>query len=92
MQSTILDEIQRLNVTEGIAPLEDYIKSPAWAEIEAQGKEYRLCNIIRSLQGLTDVDTVKSLVEYITSGSEAKWSIVENYCYDFYILNEIILA
>lgn len=65
--------------------------SASWEEISSRGQEYRLYNIIQALGTITEQKNIQDLVEGIVSGSEEMWAIAENYCYDYFVLNDMLL-
>lgn len=75
---------------ESIDTLLTYVKK-SWDEISSRGLEYRLYNIIQALGTITDVNNIKELVDGIVSGSDDMWGIAENYCYDYFVLNDMLL-
>ena len=68
-----------------------YVKS-SWTEITLRGQEYRLYNITQAMGTIEDTTNIKDLVDGIVSGADEMWAIAENYCYDYFVLNDMLLV
>ena len=46
---------------------------------------------MQAMGTIEDTTNIKDLVDGIVSGADEMWAIAENYCYDYFVLNDMLL-